>query len=355
MLVGGSNRSFLVGIGALGAGCAMWLAAGRAAAASCDTDADCPAHFTCETVGMTACDSPKACPAGATCPTSPPCVPTNIKECKSPACTSDADCPQDMVCYTQISQSCATQPAASCKPGVVCPEVLDAGVQGCTQQSQRSCVPRYIPPCSKAADCGDGFTCEEDVSVTCSTGSSGATTGSSGSAGGFGSNKDAGQAAPAPESCTSTRSGEFHCQLQEIACSAVSDCPSGFSCGDNPSRAACHSGTIASDAAGEDGGAVGNSACASATAGPAKVCLPPYYAINLDVRGSDTKASAASGSDAGSSTVHAGTVGPFFEGPRRRHDCTVSTPAGAEPSGLALLGLIGVAALARRRRARRYR
>jgi MYXO-CTERM domain-containing protein len=162
-----------------------------------------------------------------------------------------------MVCYGQTTQQCA--PRSEHEPA---DNDVDGGESRCPPGILHSCVPRYVPPCTKAADCGDGFTCEETVALSCGASSLDAAAGSS----------DAGSTAQ----CTSMRTGQFRCQLEEHACSGTSECPAGYACAANPALASCTSASVS----GEDGGAQATAASACSSM-PAHVCLPPYYGLDF--------------------------------------------------------------------------
>ncbi len=310
-----------------GSGWRLWGAAavalaafgsGRAHAMPCSADSDCPAYFTCEIVGTTACAATPACPPGQSCPATP-CRPADIRACRSPACASDGDCPTNMVCYAQTTQQCEAQSAS---PFVDAD--ADGGESRCTSRSVRSCVPRYVPPCTKAADCGDGFSCEETVALSCGGATSDAGAGS----------LDAGAGAQ----CSSMRTGQFRCQLEELACSSATDCPQGFSCDSNPALPEC--GSAASDS-GDDGGAPADagSACSGM---PERVCLPPYYGVDF-----------AQGLASGAHKPLLPRAGGNRYVRRRGSGCGVAAgdPAGAGGTGFELAWL-ALAVLRLRRRAR---
>jgi MYXO-CTERM domain-containing protein len=325
---------------------AVLIAATPTRAQSCTTSADCPAKFTCETVGTAPCDSVKPCAQGEKCPVPADCVPMDLKECTSPACTKDSDCPTDMVCYAQTSTQCSGSTPAVCKPGATCPEPVDAGEPTCTDTTTHSCVPRYVPPCTADKDCGAGFKCVAGQECSCS--------------GGSGVPTDGGKPQTMPDQCSCKPSGTSSCQLQEAQCSSVSDCPSGFTCEENPARTLCVKAPVSASvsksagAAASDGGAAvdAGSGCSTDTTVPAKVCLPPYY-DTLGRAGGTSKAQASNVADGGIPPGAAGSSGSTHTATKAKskHGCAVSTTseaAGALPS-LALLGLV---AMLLRRRAR---
>lgn len=314
----------------------MLLQAGAARAQACTTDADCPDRFSCEVVGQTGCAT-KACPEGQKCPEPEACEPSDIKQCRSPACTKDADCPKDMVCFAQTSTECMTTP--SCKPNEPC----DASAPpDCKDVTTRSCVPRYVPPCTAASDCGDGFACVEGMQCGCS--------------GGGATSRDGGMTTAQDASCTCAPTGESNCELQRMTCRRAAECPDGWSCEDDPNRAACHSAGGSGASSGSAGAATASADAGSVTgcddAGTEKVCLPPYYAFARGGLGKGdgtseqgTNGGAPHASDAGSPGTNTHTSAKHDSG-----GCTVS--ASRAPSQIWPLAL-ALVVVARRKRARR--
>jgi len=201
-----------------------------------------------------------------------------------------------MECYSESHSECAEPPP--CAKGADCAAPADAG---CTTVTVSACVPHYVPPCASDSECGPGFTCVEQEECACSgsTGSGGGSAPSAGSGGGTAGSggatpsdsgnapsdagaadpiptpdggaepppdakmaPDAGAPAPvAPPECTCTPSGVKACKLTVVGCNTASDCPSGFTCENNPSGSCWAS----SD---------GSSGCD--TPDPAMICAPPY-------------------------------------------------------------------------------
>ncbi len=163
---------------------------------SCATDADCPLQFVCESVtldcpdvgGGTDCGCPP-CEAGGECPPCDcggagggggaadpaPCEPTTALACvfHVQSCDSDASCADGFAC-TPI-ESCSGV-ACACGGDCACPEcpageecpcdcpppeecVCDEEPPTCTVEAQY-CLPPQIT-CTGAADCPDGWTCED--------------------------------------------------------------------------------------------------------------------------------------------------------------------------------------------------
>jgi len=273
----------------------FWLSAvGSAAAAEPCGDTSCPKGYACEEV-------PAACPDIACAPGSecPPCTDT-VLACVPQPCSSDSDCESDMVCLERTSSSCTgATDAPACAPGESCPEFAPEPVE-CTTETTTQCVPRWSLPCTTAASCGEGFSCVERESCGCSGSSGGGSQGSGGAASGGAtppsrpgaepaplptepvppSDPDAPDSsdaadpkpvpdvppsgaapAPLPPDCSCEPSGFKACVLDEVACDADSDCPSGWTCGDNPE------GVCWASSDGSMGCEPGD---------PPKLCLPPY-------------------------------------------------------------------------------
>jgi hypothetical protein len=293
---------YRIGIGTLAALAACALLGSvpaKAAAKSCEQDDDCPDKFTCEVTGTIECSDAKPCPEGEKCETPVSCEPEDYRECVSPSCEDDGDCPSDMVCYEQ------------------------------------ACVPRYVPPCSEDADCGDGFKCEEESISMCSGGGS---TGSGTGTGGAASSIDGGQANP-PDSethCTTTHTGEFHCVLQPIACEDESDCPDGFSCEDDPNQATCvDTGAASGKGADDSAGSSDESRCPDASSSQTKSCLPPYS----DLKGVDRGEQAGS-TDGGHGTTENPPVTPSSSKKKSSGCSAAPAESHVTTAPLALLGLL---------------
>jgi MYXO-CTERM domain-containing protein len=92
------------------------------------------------------------------------------------------------------------------------------------------CTFKWALPCTAAADCGDGFSCQPAVTVSCSGGSSsGAGNTSGGSGGGVGTVE------PVADMCTSSTSYPGSCHPLATTCATDADCPSSWTCQDNVS------------------------------------------------------------------------------------------------------------------------
>lgn len=324
---------------------------------SCAADSDCTKGFTCQVVGATACAG-TACavpPAGAdaeACPPPPVCDPTVIKGCMPGPCTTDSDCATGMVCYADSYTTCPA-PAPSCPKNADCAvPAVDAGA--CTTTTVKSCVPRYDVPCTVSSDCGDGFTCVPDTITSCSGGGS-AGSGVAGGAPTTGSGPailvDAGTIAvdassDPPPSCTTTTGSTSSCQANTIPCATSSDCPSTWTCVSQPQPVS----NICAGPASFDGAVP---TCGTLDPAPAQtLCEPPYEGLGVSPGGASLSAGggdapvpalaqngAADGGTSGSSSAPTGATG----------GCQVVAP-GAAPGAASLFTLLGLAALALRRR-----
>lgn len=288
------HRTWIGTLVTLAAYASLGALAGRARAQSCEQDADCPDKFSCEITGTIECPSSgsERHSGGQKGEGQASCVPQDYRECVSPSCEGDGDCPRDMVCYEQTATQCGGS-TPSCDPNGECPAPVDAGAPGCTETSERSCVPRYVPPCTEDADCGEGFSCEEESIPSCSGGGS---VGSGTGTGGAASSLDGGQATP-PDSethCTTTPTGKLHCVLKAIACDDASDCPDGFSCEDDPNQATCVD-TEPAPAGGDDSAGGSDEARCPDAGVRTKVCLPPYSDLTGAGRGGKGESTDGSG------------------------------------------------------------
>lgn len=327
-------------------------------------DQICERGFECNAYNMTSCPRP-ATPGAEV----PECEATLAYDCVPAACSTDADCADDMVCHSSTVTECSGETGPQCDPAMG-----DCGIDEpatpveCNSQIRQVCTARYDLPCQTAADCGPGFTCEEQQSCWCS-GSSGTAEappnptrpvpptdpGDAASSGGaVGTNSDdLAPFAPVPEpggttesSCGCAPSGFFACQLQTIACDADTDCPSGLTCQDN-GAGACW---VSSD---------GTSGCT--TPDPAKQCQPRRFSLGSKdggaVAGSNTgevspptpPPTAAPPADGARNTSPKSKRRPLpFVSPR---GCAVSARSGDSDSPLLSLLLgVGLAMRLRRRR-----
>jgi hypothetical protein len=247
------------------------------AAPGCNTNADCAQGFECTVVGTSGCAGAAApCAPGASCPEPVPCEPMVQKACTPAHCESNADCADGMVCF-DFPTSCADTACSSEDPD------CGSAVPACDPQSNKMCAPRYVLPCQQAADCGEGFTCEPQLSCGCSGSSGEASEPQPGSA-----PTPAAGAAPAPD-CACEPTGELRCIAKEITCTMATDCPVGWTCvpeGSSEDTPACSSGDCG--------------AAAPPRPLPRSLCVPEYYGGGDDVDGSGTPAKGEEdGSDSG--------------------------------------------------------
>ena len=356
----------------------------------CATDADCPDGLACAEVGGSACSSP-ACPPGEPCPEPTPCEPTIFYGCVAPPpppCNADSDCSEGLTCIIESYEVCSgggfgggPEPL----PGDASPGTPDGSGTGsepvvdCTTETYSYCAPRWMGPCTTAADCGDGFTCEPELSCYCSgsggtdvppdtgtgssdPGSSGSSSGSDGGAPTPGSDSaGSGSSLPAPDGsgatedpCACEPTGSNYCALPDepTACTAASDCPTDWSCEELPSGdTTC---AVSPD---------GTTDCPEATV--AFYCLPPNWreAISASDAGAAYTGSRndALGGGAESSTspldnLPGGALDAAASGAptpqatvKKASDSGCSTVGSSAGLGSMLLALVGLVALRRRR------
>ena len=209
------------------------LAASRASAKT-------PAMLTCGNTtcahGFTCQVTPGACPAiacldGADCP---PCIAQDSYVCVPSACATDADCGADMVCASHETTQCPVSPP-TCAPNQNCspPAKTDpAGVPiNCTTTTYHQCTPRWQLPCQVAAECGAGFTCDEQQSCGCS---GGGTVGSGTTPSGASTPAAGTETAP---DCTCT--GTSACTVIPTVCNTDAECLLGWTCQVAPSSGGC--------------------------------------------------------------------------------------------------------------------
>jgi hypothetical protein len=256
---------------------------------TCATNADCGRGYECTVVGGSGCAS-AACAPGASCPPPEPCTPTETRACTPAHCAVDADCADGMVCHEWIQPGNATD--CFCPP--------DAMGCNCGTQTPPTaislCTPPYVLPCATAADCGDGFNCEEQPNCVCATSGGAPTPPAPGGAAGA-SSSDPIDPTPACE-CGAP---SMACVTKEVVCQTAAQCLPGWSCQPDAiaSAPAC---------AGPD--------CPPAPAPmPARsLCRPPYYGAqsgtDLQVPGvptSGTGTGTTTGSGKGTGTAGTGT------------------------------------------------
>jgi Cys-rich repeat protein len=339
------------------------LVSARASADEACGDKVCPKGFTCETFSL-GCPA-IACADEASCP---PCEPAEESVCVPVPCSSDADCASGMVCFTETreecegSEPCAGDPGDADDPGSAEPAPpnpdpdaksadCDAEPVNCTTVTASSCVPRWALPCEAAADCGAGFTCEEQLRGGCagSEGSAGSGTPSDGAeptppdAGGDDSSNFAAPADGGGD-CFFEPSGVFACVPVETGCTTSADCAEGWTCDAN------HEGACWASSDGSTG-------CDPVD--PANICYPPYYdlggggfaegndsgAPTGGPRGDDeTPPAAPSGEDGSANADSDSSDGKVESG-----GCSVGHVAGSS-SGFSLLALSLAGLFAARRR-----
>lgn len=165
--------------------------------------------------------------SGATYAAEPPPLPgfadPTAKECK--VGETDA-CTEGLVCVEVELPSCPESPKD--------PAATDAG-PGCTMKLLRRCVPRYMAPCTKSADCGEGFDCVEEKVCTCAGADLPPHPPPPGSLDGSASAwlMDGGPEA-LPDGCTCIYGDKKRCQLRQVPCESDEACPEGLTCAEAP-------------------------------------------------------------------------------------------------------------------------
>jgi hypothetical protein len=227
------------------------------------------------------------------------------------------------------------------------------------------CTPRYVLPCTQAADCGGGFSCEEVQSCGCS--------GSAGSAGGTpapGPNGSGASPVPpdgaagasandiAPPDCGCQPTGELQCVVVPVMCQVDPQCAPGWHC-EIPVAV-----TSPACAPGAD--------CPQAEPAPMPVsgyCQPPYYGAHSssELQGSKESNRGSGTSGPGTTTgtgngTGGGTTGtpapqnPASPGSGEAHESSACS-FGHAPASHGALGIVSVLGallgLSRRRRAQR--
>jgi MYXO-CTERM domain-containing protein len=354
-----SQRRF---VGSALSALSLLLAAQAPAQEACG-DSTCPKGYECA-------EATSPCPA-IDCASDDcrPCEADVVEYCSPLPCTSDDDCAEGMRCVTEQQQECTggalpcDDPGGDLDGGV--PECPEPEPEECTTTTVSACVPVYLLPCTQASDCGpEGFTCEPVEECGCS-GSSGGSPGTPAPGTDAGAAPDREAAPPAdggssepilpPDDCVCIPTEVSACRVTPTECTtetAESDCPSGWTCGENP-EGVCFSGP--------DG-----SGCTPAD--PPMVCFPPYADLEGGYRGGGTNdggEDAPTGSlDGGTTPPNAGTGGGGTGGPSdpgavpaqesgsvESGGCSVSGAPGSVGSALAafVLAALGLAGLRRRR------
>ncbi len=286
---------------------AGWAGAARAElGATCASDTDCGKGLVCEVVGGTAC----ACPAGGECP---PCETSETRACVPGPCATNGDCADGYVCVSYEVPCATNMSEPACDPdGASCPPPREP--VPCTNEKESVCAPKWTQPCTTAADCGAGFTCEAEEICQCSGsagtgsatppapsepspgGSSGGADGSAsdregGSDGSDGGSGGSGDAMPPDASCTCEPSEAKYCHPEAVSCTGDGQCPEGWT---------CEMGGTATTCARDSSGA--EPACEPAPAPNEGECYPAGFESvgGLYEATKDATEAAAQGNDTGS-------------------------------------------------------
>jgi len=261
---------------------ALAVVALPASAQECVSDQDCPANYACEVVGEMGCLY--ACAPGEECAPPAGCASQEIRGCVPQPCTSDEQCEDGMVCFSETRELCTRPTEPYCPPGSDCP--MPAPPE-CEILTESACVPRHTAPCQQDADCGEGFSCVEAKECWCE-GSVPAQAGGATPADEDRADEDradssaaepesgGGEDDPAPvlegdmpvpseEQCGCEPSGEYYCDPQQIECVSEADCPQGWTCEAGPSQAV--SCSVPEGDTGE---------CVPEPVEVSSICLPPY-------------------------------------------------------------------------------
>ncbi len=270
----------------------------------CENNDDCPTNYACQVTGETVCVS--TCAESGECTQPQDCESQNIMGCVALPCSNDDQCADGMVCYESSWEECQGGSVPDCSPEEKCEEPELEPVR-CVTHRQSECIPVYTLPCKQDADCGEGFTCEEQVRCFCDGGSAGAG-GSMGTAtieidGGVVLPLDSGGAEAIQEdaagaeaiqegdtvlvrppvadaeiplqdeepSCGCEPSGEFRCGIIETECSSESNCPKDWTCEPDPTQ------TVSCTGIGDEPS--DEIYCLLDPAWINWICLPPYYHI----------------------------------------------------------------------------
>jgi hypothetical protein len=325
---------------------------------SCATNADCGRGYECTVVGGSGC-APSACPPGATCPPPEPCEVTEVRACTPAHCMADADCADGMLCHAWTEPVPSTD--CACAPGADCNCAPADPIEPVTVQL---CTPRYVLPCTAAADCGDGFTCEEVQSCGCSGSAGGPTPapqpgGSGSGAAPLPPDGAAGASANdvAPPDCSCEPTGQMQCVVKPVMCQSDIQCPAGWHC-------------ALEDVAVSSPACAPGADCPQMKAAPMPVrgyCQPPYYGAqsgsDLEVPKEASNGSTGSGTSTGSgndtgSGTNGGTPSPQANDPSagsgESHESSACS-FGRAPASQGALGIVAVLGallgLSRRRRA----
>jgi MYXO-CTERM domain-containing protein len=338
-------------------------AAGAVRAQTCVEDRDCPQGFAChaETVVPPTVD----CKPGAECVQPDASAPMVVKSCEPKSCSADADCGTGMVCYEQKSTTCSG--GAGVAPPA-CPSdrpCEDAGApppkppeEMCTTTTTKMCAFKWQLPCNMDSDCGAGFSCKPMVIGSCS-GSSGTATpgtggGTSGSAGSGGTSRPAPIAPPPtdagaamPPMCTTMTSYPGYCQPTVTKCTVDADCPANWKCTE------AYDTPVASDPPPGSGAPLPPAADAGA---PAKMCTSVFAPPARDTKVEEATPGPTGNPGGGGSTSFptpppsaGGADAGTNHSASKSSGCAVGA-GGSSSVGVMLIGLLGFAALRRRRR-----
>ncbi len=315
--------------------------------AGCGAGPTCAVGFECTVVADSGCASAPPCAAGASCPAPQPCVNTQEMGCTPAHCTADAECAPGMVCHAW-TEPCAVSDCA-CAPNT--PDCGCGGPTTCQGTTVSRCTPRYLLSCQTATDCGDGFTCEELMTVGCAS-SGGGSAPNPGNAGASPSPDAAAGAASAPTTPSDpcgppVPSGVSQCVAKQVDCTTAAQCPAGWNCiaeGVPTSEPACSGRNCPPDPL--------------PTPMPApSVCVPPYYNVNssrgLEVPAAGNSTGTATGSAGSGTTGNSGT--PETTGDASAHEssaCQIGH-APASTGALSLLAMLGALFGLTRRRTQR--
>lgn len=317
----------------------------------CGEGTACAEGFECTVVATSGCASAAPCAAGASCPEPEPCLTAQQMGCTPAHCAVDAECAPGMVCHAW-SEPCAVTDCA-CPPDAK--DCACGGTTTCQENTVSMCTPRYLLPCTVAADCGDGFTCEQVMTGCASSGSGGGSTPNTGAApapaappGSAGAANDV-----ATDPCGAPQpSGVSQCVAKEMVCQTAAECPAGWSC-------------VGQDVAVSAPACTGQDCSADPVPNPTPsraVCQPPYYGVDSSgglevpaaptahgtVTGTTGKGTAGSGSTGGSGAPESADGGAAHESSA----CQMGH-APASTGALSLLAMLGALFGLKRRRAQR--
>jgi len=263
--------------------------------------------------------------------------PTTISTCRPGPCTADSDCAVGMVCHATTLTTCsAGETPPPCAPNTKC-DTSGSADPVCTSQTVSSCTFKWALPCNADSDCGDGFSCQPLVTISCS--GSGSAPGVGGETGGA-STGSAGPVELVADSCTSSTSYPGSCRPLAVTCNTNGDCPSNWICQDNTSIVATPgtggmvggggtAGTSSTGAGAAEGSGSGVISGPADVAPPAfsRSCVAPYWAEPAAGEGG------RSGSSPSSPGTTAGGQNDGSTGGENDGTPPMTTGAGHDPSG----------------------